>query len=243
MSASPGPAAHRGPLVLFWDIDGTLLLTGGAGLVAWSEATTALIGRPIDLANLHTAGLTDVEIAADILKGLGLPADPAGVDALVRGYEARLVDTLARRSGRVLAGVREILEHLRDRPDVTSLLLTGNTAAGARAKLGHYGLAAYFRGGAFADGAPDRPSIARRALEIACGLLGSPPAPERTFVIGDTPRDIACAQAINARAVAVASGAYALDELLQHEPWWAVERLPAPAFFLSRLEDDAPRDR
>lgn len=222
-------------LVLFWDIDGTLLVTGGAGRVAWQDATSALVGRPVDLSSLRTAGLTDVEIAAGILTAHGTPADPARVLDLVRAYEAALSAALPRRPGRVLPGVRPILDHLRGRGEVTSMLLTGNTAAGAAAKLAHYGLADYFAHGAFADGAPDRPSIARKALAIATGLLGAPPPADRTFVIGDTPRDVACAQVIGVRAIAVASGEYAADALRSCSPWCVLEALPDPATFMAHL--------
>jgi phosphoglycolate phosphatase-like HAD superfamily hydrolase len=225
-------------LVLFWDIDGTLLVTGGAGRIAWQEATTAFLGRPVDFSALPTAGLTDVEIAAGILSGHGVPAEPPRVIDLVRAYEAALRAALVQRSGRVLPGVREILDHLRAMPGITSLLLTGNTAAGAATKLAYYGLADYFTHGAFADGAPDRPSIARKAIEIATGLLGRRPEPDRTYVIADTPRDVACPQAIGVRSIAVASGEYPADALRTCSPWCVLDQLPDPASFLTRLAPD-----
>jgi phosphoglycolate phosphatase-like HAD superfamily hydrolase len=223
-------------LLLFWDIDGTLLVTGGAGRVAWQEATSAFLGLPVDFSALPTAGLTDVEIAAGILEPHGVPRESPRVQDLVRAYEAALARALPLRSGRVLPGVHEILQHLSGQPDVTSLLLTGNTAAGAAAKLAYYGLARYFAHGAFADGAPDRPSIARKALALATELLGAPPAPDRTYVIGDTPRDVACAQAIGVRAVAVASGEYPAAALHACTPWLVLDQLPAPKSFLAHLE-------
>jgi phosphoglycolate phosphatase-like HAD superfamily hydrolase len=224
-------------LVLFWDIDGTLLTTGRAGILAWEGATAALLGQPVDFTALETAGLTDVEIAAGILRRFGL--DPARLDELVRGYEARLPESLARRQGQVLPGVRETLDYLRADPDVRVLLLTGNTETGGRAKLRHYGLDGYFAHGAFADGVPDRLAIARRAWAHAWELVGAEPEPERTYVIGDTPHDIRCAKEIGARSVAVATGSYAVADLLRHEPWWVVERLPPPEAFVARLRGDA----
>jgi phosphoglycolate phosphatase-like HAD superfamily hydrolase len=220
-------------LVLFWDIDGTLLVTGRAGILAWEGATAALLGRDVDLAALDTAGRTDVEIAAGLLARFGL--DPARRDELVRGYEARLPESLARRTGRVLPGVREILDACRARADVCTLLLTGNTEAGGRAKLRHYGLASYFAHGAFADGAVDRPAVARQAERVARGLVGDAFDARRAFVIGDTPHDIRCAREIAARAVAVATGNYALADLERHEPWWALPELPDAGLFLERL--------
>jgi phosphoglycolate phosphatase-like HAD superfamily hydrolase len=222
-------------LVLFWDIDGTLLTTARAGIAAWEDAAADLVGHPVDFATLETAGLTDIEIASRIPPRFGLEPTADRIEQLVRRYEAQLPARLPLRAGRVLPGVREIAAALRDRPDVCSLLLTGNTRAGARAKLLHYGLDGDFPTGAFSDGTTDRPSIARKALVMAGERLGRPPAAERTYVIGDTPRDIDCARAIGARAVAVASGDFTVDELRGHGPWWAIERLPPPAAFLERL--------
>jgi phosphoglycolate phosphatase-like HAD superfamily hydrolase len=227
-------------LVLFWDIDGTLLTTGRAGVLAWEGAAAAVLSQPVDFATLETAGLTDVEIAAGILRRFD--ADPGRLDELVRGYEARLPESLARRKGQVLPGVREILEHLQDRADVRVLLLTGNTEAGGRAKLRHYGLDRYFAHGAFADGAPDRLAIARRAWAQARELVGADPQPERTYVIGDTPHDIRCAREIGVRSIAVATGSYTVAELARHEPWWALERLPPPDVFVGRLAGGSAPD-
>jgi phosphoglycolate phosphatase-like HAD superfamily hydrolase len=221
--------------VLCWDVDGTLLTTARAGMIAWEDALAEAAGRWIDLADFRTAGVTDVEIAGRLLGHAGLPTTPARRASLLARYEALLPERLGRRRGEVLPGVREILERLRDEPGVLVLLLTGNTRAGARAKLHHYGLAGYFAGGAFADGCPDRPAIARRAVEVAGQILGRPPLAESIFVIGDTPHDIGCARAIGARAIAVATGAYAVAELERHAPWWALDRLPPPEAFLDRI--------
>lgn len=221
-------------LVLCWDIDGTLLTTGRAGIFAWEDAAAEHVGHPVDLATFETAGLTDVEIAARIAERLDLPAGAA--DTLLRRYEALLPDRLHRRKGAVLPGVRPVLERLRDRVDIVSMLLTGNTEAGARAKLTHYGLMEFFEHGAFADGCRERSAIARRALDVARERLGRAAEPSGVYVIGDTPHDIACARAIGARAVAVASGNHTIEELARHDPWWLLPRLPAPDAFLARLE-------
>jgi phosphoglycolate phosphatase-like HAD superfamily hydrolase len=222
--------------VLCWDIDGTLLTTARAGIFAWEDALREAVGRAADLSTFRTAGLTDVEIAARLLERFGLEPTVPRVRNLVQRYEALLPDRLHRRAGRVLPGVRPILERLVETAGVVSILLTGNTEAGARAKLRHYGIDRYFERGAFADGARDRAAIARRALEVAAELTGGPPAPGSTFVVGDTPHDIACAGAIGARAVAVASGSYSVEELARHAPWWLVAELPDPEVFLSRIE-------
>ncbi len=226
-------------LILFWDIDGTLLTTNRAGILAWEGATQPFLGQSPDFSTLETAGLTDIEIAGRILTRFGLPAGLEQVTALVHRYEALLPLRLPERAGQVLPGVREVLDHLRDCPDVRSFLLTGNTAAGGRAKLRHYGLDGYFDHGAFADGAPDRVAIAHRALGLARELVGRELSLTWTYVIGDTPHDIRCAREIGARSVAVASGTYSVADLRRHEPWCVLERLPDPVAFLDRLRTDA----
>jgi phosphoglycolate phosphatase-like HAD superfamily hydrolase len=218
---------------LFWDIDGTLLSTARAGVFALEEALEQLAGRRVDLQTLPTAGLTDREVAAACLGAAGLDSTPESVDRVLSLYESFLPRALPRRVGRVLPGVREILEALpADRAD--SFLLTGNTRAGARAKLAHYNLEQFFKDGAFGDEAADRPAIARRAYARA--LLRHPAAaPERCFVIGDTPHDIACGRAIGARTIAVGTGGYSVAALREHDPWWVVDRFPEPGVFLDKV--------
>jgi phosphoglycolate phosphatase-like HAD superfamily hydrolase len=140
----------------------------------------------------------------------------------------------------VLPNVREILELLDRRADVRSYLLTGNTRGGARAKLTHYDLFKYFSDGAFAEDASERSVIAGRALDLA--RRAGPVNDRALFVVGDTPHDIHCANAIGARTVAVATGGYTLDELSSHHPWRVFGELP-PADEFVRLIDDARADR
>jgi phosphoglycolate phosphatase-like HAD superfamily hydrolase len=128
-----------------------------------------------------------------------------------------------------------ILEELRGRTDVLSLLLTGNTPAGAKAKLEHYGLARYFADGAFCIDGDDRPRIAGRALSVAAEHAAGAVEPDHVFVIGDTPYDVLAGKQIGARTVAVASGTYMLAELSAHDPWLALESLPSPGRFRELL--------
>jgi phosphoglycolate phosphatase-like HAD superfamily hydrolase len=227
-----------GVRVLFWDIDGTLLTTKRAGVFALEEATREVCGAAPDFAALKTAGLTDHEVALLAIRESGGEESPEAASTLLRAYERHLPERLGWRQGGPLPGVVEILEALRDREDVVLLLLTGNTATGAAAKLEHYGLAEYFAGGAFCVDGDDRPTIARRALEVAAEHAGAEIAPESAFVIGDTPHDIRCGQEIGARTVAIASGSYDLEELSKHDPWLVLERLPDPARFVELLRLD-----
>jgi len=221
-------------IVLFWDIDGTLLSTGRAGMIAWNDSARELSGRDFDLAAVRTAGLTDYQIAVRTLEMLDAEVTPANIERLLRRYEELLPSALPRRQGRVLDNVREILEHIRDRSDVRSYLLTGNTRAGARAKLTYYDLAHFFDDGAFAEDTGARATIAARALELA--QQAGPVGEETIFVIGDTPHDIECAKAIEAKTIAVATGGYSVEELRPYNPWRLFETLPAPREFVRLIE-------
>lgn len=229
-------------IVLFWDIDGTLLTTARAGVFAWEDSVRELTAKDFDLSAIRTAGMTDYQIALRTLETLGVEPSASNVERLLRRYEELLPGSLPRRNGRVLDNVREILEQLRDeRPDVRSYLLTGNTRAGARAKLKYYGLAEFFSDGAFAEDTSSRSSIATRALELA--KQAGPVGDETIFVIGDTPHDIECAKAIGAKTIAVATGGYSVDELRPHGAWRLYETLPAPEEFMRLLETPAGAGR
>jgi len=225
-------------IVLFWDIDGTLLTTGKAGVPAWEQAVHEIVQRDFELSSFRVAGLTDYQIAVRTFEMLDVPADEATIRRMVGRYEALLPTELPKKQGRVLPNVREILESLRGRSDVRSYLLTGNTRGGARAKLTHYDLFQYFLDGAFAEDAGDRSTIAVRALKMA--QAAGPVSDEGMFVVGDTPHDIECANAIGARTIAVATGGYTRDELEAHQPWRAFDELPVAEEF-TRLIDGAQR--
>ena len=228
--------------VLFWDIDGTLLTTGKAGVPAWEAAVRDVTGRDFQLASIRVPGLTDFQIAVRTFEMLGIEVSDEVLRRMVRLYEEGLPAALPQKQGRVLPNVREILDRLAGRPDVRSYLLTGNTRGGARAKLTHYDLFRYFSDGAFAEDAGARASIAVRALELA--RRAGPVADDRLFVIGDTPHDIHCARAIGARTIAVATGGYTRAELDGEGAWRVFDELPPPADFLRLIEvhdsDPAP---
>jgi len=161
------------------------------------------------------------------------------VEQLVRRYEALLPTSLPRRTGHVLKHVREILEQLRGRADVRSYLLTGNTRGGAKAKLTHYGLVDFFPEGAFAEDTRARATIAERALVLArrAGHVSE----QDMFVIGDTPHDVECANAIGVRTIAVATGGYSVEELREHQPWQLFAELPPPDEFMRLIGLDSRR--
>jgi phosphoglycolate phosphatase-like HAD superfamily hydrolase len=210
---------------LFWDIDGTLLTTARAGVFALEEATEEVLGERIDLTTMKTAGLTDAEIARLLAESKDR-GDEETIKALMDAYARLLPERLHWRQGYVLPNVKENLDALSGRDDVVNMLLTGNIPGGAEAKLRHYGLWDFFgAGGAFSEYGSDRPSIARRAAELA----GNPDG-DRMVVIGDTPHDVSCGKAIGARTLAVATGpGYDLAALEACAPDFALQALPEPA--------------
>lgn len=220
--------------VLFWDIDGTLLTTGRAGIFAWEDAAFDVTGKRIDFTTLTTAGLTDVEIADNILKQYTEGYGEGDRKKMVALYEGYLPDALPRRQGSVLPGVFELLDAIKNRTDIILALLTGNTEKGAEAKLTYYGLNAYFAFGSFSGERADRNDIAHHALSLA--RLQVPDIQDQAvYVIGDTPYDIRCGKAINARTIAVATGVYNASDLRAHDPWKVIDKIPDPASFCHTL--------
>jgi phosphoglycolate phosphatase len=202
-------------LVLF-DIDGTLVLTGGAGLRAMNRACEEIAGHSDALAGIPVAGRTDRIILADVVARLGHALDEALLAELRGRYLERLREEIER-PGRgikaVMPGVRELLDALDARGDVFVGLLTGNFEEGARIKLEHFDMWRYFRCGAYGDDAADRNALVPFAVERA-RRHGLPDLASRhIFVVGDTPHDIACARAVGALPVGVATGGFTVDQL------------------------------
>ncbi len=202
-------------LVLF-DIDGTLVLTGRAGIRAMNRACEEVIGHVGALDGIPVAGRTDWIILHDALGAIGHALDDDLFARLRDAYVGHLEEAIAEPGEGVKAvmpGIRPLLDTLAARPDVFLALLTGNFERSARIKLAHFDLWRYFRCGAFGDDAADRNALVPFALERAkgCGLEAIPP--ESIFVIGDTPHDVACARAVGAVPIAVATGTFTVDQL------------------------------
>jgi len=201
-------------LILF-DIDGTLVLTGGAGGRAMSLAFQETFGVRDALSGITMAGRTDAWILADALTAHNIASDP---QALVRFREAYLrhltieLDKPGARKG-LMPGVRELLDVLSRRDDVYVALLTGNYEEGARIKLEYFDLWRYFPCGAFGDDAPQRDGLVSKALERIAASGGPSFSVADAVVIGDTPLDVACAAYCGARSIAVATGSHRVEEL------------------------------
>lgn len=223
--------------ILFWDIDGTLMRTDKAGLYAFEQAVSEILNFKFDFSSITTAGMTDCHIASQIISIIkGREPSPDEVAALVGRYEQLLPAHLAARQGSLMPSIPAILEHFHHSNRYVSLLLTGNTTAGAKAKLTRYGIIDYFNFelSALADNCPDRLQLAANALSKVRHRWPDI-STDNIYVIGDTPNDIRCGKYINARTVAVATGGYSFEELQKHAPWWCVEKLPAPEEFERKL--------
>jgi len=200
------------PVILF-DIDGTLVRTGGAGKAAMEAGLLAAFGVPELRDGVPYSGRTDRAIARDLLAAHGLDPSPANQQTLQEAYLAHLPGSLAALGGLVCPGVGDLLVALASRPDTVVGLLTGNVRAGAMVKLGHFGLWDHFAFGGFGDDLLDRDDVARAALAAARAHAGRAVDPADVWVVGDTPLDVQCARAIGARAVAVATGWHPAAEL------------------------------
>jgi len=213
-------------LVLF-DIDGTLIKTGRAGLRGMNAAFQRLHGRGDALDGITFAGRTDRAIVTDIFRALGLDAGAAVMDELREAYLGHLAEEISKPvpDCEVLPGVEASLEALESREDVGVGLLTGNYRQGAAIKLGHFGLWERFGFGAFGDAHADRRHLVPIAIAEAERALGVRVPPSRVVVIGDTPLDVDCARAHGAVAVAVATGPFSTDELAASSPDLVLETL------------------
>lgn len=204
--------------LLLFDIDGTLLASGGAGERALRIGFRERFGIEDDLKGIEIAGRTDSSIAQQLLRKHRILETPENLTAFFDGYLAQLTALLPQTPGRLLPGILPLLDALKPRADVVLALLTGNLARGAELKLTHYGVWHYFEFGAYADDHHDRNALGPIARARALEKHGIEFEPERVFVIGDTPHDIACARAIAAKAVAIATGGFTRAELAQHAP-------------------------
>lgn len=204
-------------LVLF-DIDGTLLTSGGAGERALRRGFRERFGIDDDLTKTEIAGRTDSGIARQMLAAHKIPETPESLAAFFDGYLHFLRIELPASPGYLLPGILPLLEVLKPRPDIVLGLLTGNLARGAEIKLSHYGVWHYFEFGAYADDHHDRNQLGHFARQRAREKHGIEFPSERIFVLGDTPHDITCARAIGAKVVAIATGKFSVEELKPLNP-------------------------
>ncbi len=204
--------------LLLFDIDGTLITSGGAGENALRLGIKDRFGIDDDLRGIEIAGRTDSGIARQFFAKHSLPDTPGNTASFFEGYLSHLPRLLSEKNGRLLPGIVPLLDALTARDDVILALLTGNLERGAKLKLTHYGVWDYFEFGAYADDHHDRNQLGHFARTRAKERHGIEFPPEHIYILGDTPHDITCARAICAKAVAIATGQFTRAQLAGHSP-------------------------
>ncbi len=223
-------------LIVLFDIDGTLIRTGGAGKAAMEVALRTAFGVTKINDVVPYSGRTDQAITRDLLSAHDLPTTDANQATLQTAYLAALPACLAKIGGTICPGIPEILNTLHPRSDVVLGLLTGNVKRGAERKLSHFGLWDFFPVGGFGDVHHDRDDVARSAITAVETHTGNRVNAAEIWVIGDTPLDVKCARAIGAKVVAVATGWHPIEELHATGADVVLNDLSNPQDFLGLLK-------
>jgi len=212
-------------MVIFFDIDGTLLDTGGAGWAALQSAFAETFSVPVDqIPEVSLAGAVDsglfLELHRELIEGLeNATVSEVAVDQIYPRYVEILERNLRSNqfNPRLLTGAEALVKTCASLDGVTNALITGNILEGARAKLDRFGLWEQFQFGGFGCDAPIRDAVAIAAVKRA-QERGERGDPSTWWVLGDTPKDIACARAAGLRVAAVSTGGASTDELADANP-------------------------
>jgi phosphoglycolate phosphatase len=212
-------------LVLF-DIDGTLVRTGGAGIEAFRKVFATEFGATDEFEKLKFAGRTDTGLVREFFEYHQIPVTLENTERFFEHYVFLLDYILSQGAPWPCKGVREFIAALQAMPDAPMLgLLTGNIQLGAEIKLRHSRLWDIFVTGGFAEDSEDRNLIAAAARDRGSRVLGKKLRGEEILVIGDTPHDIRCGRYIGAKVLAVGTGGATMEELKIHRPDLLVEDL------------------
>ena len=216
-------------LAILFDIDGTLIVTGGAGGESWRLAFLELYGVEADIGRYADAGMTDPEVGRRTFEGvMGREPAPRELARLLSRRNTLLPRTVAESKGyRVLPGVERLLPLLCDEGYLLGLT-TGGVETAAHIKLERAHLNRYFHFGGYGSDSPDRTVLTHRAIERAAMLLGHALAREEVLVVGDTPSDVEAAHGADAVAVGVATGRYSTGDLERAGADYALASLEAP---------------
>jgi phosphoglycolate phosphatase-like HAD superfamily hydrolase len=209
---------------ILFDIDGTLLVTGGAGGVAWQRAFDELYGVEANVAEHTDAGITDPEVAAIVFREvLGRDGRPEERSRAIGGYLRHLPDTVAESGGyRVMPGVEALLDELIDGGCLLGLV-TGNIEAAAHIKLSRAGLNRFFSFGGYGSDSADRTEVTKAALRRGELVSGGSLDDGACFSVGDTPRDVEAGHGAGIKVVGVATGSYSVEQLHESGADWALE--------------------
>jgi phosphoglycolate phosphatase-like HAD superfamily hydrolase len=200
-------------LILF-DIDGTLVDTGGAGTRSLNNAFLDLFSLEDAFHGIRLAGKTDPEIIKEALLEHEISID-GNLDAVVNSYLKNLEKEIQNNRKHLKPGISELLEHLSAKGDAGVGLLTGNIEPGARIKLESFNLNRYFSSGAFGSDDDDRNNLLPIAVRRFEALFQKRIEIDNCIIVGDTPRDVACAHIYNALCIGVATGPYSFEDLVE----------------------------
>lgn len=210
---------------ILFDIDGTLIDSGGSGMIALNRALEDVAGIKEGFQGINCAGKTDLQIIRETLTKHGLDFERSLVAEFRMVYLGHLQQAVARGLGHVKPGVNTLLQKLGADSQFFLGLLTGNTAEGARIKLEPFDLNAHFPTGAFGSDEEDRNRLLPLAVRRLRQSTGVSVDFSQCVVVGDTPRDVECAKAYGACSIAVATGPYGLPALLETEANLVLEDL------------------
>jgi phosphoglycolate phosphatase-like HAD superfamily hydrolase len=208
---------------VLWDIDGTLLYTGGAGAVAWQRAFEELYGVEANIEEHTRSGMTDPEITEIVFEEvIGRQGSEDERAAVVAKYLEYMPEAVAESEGyEVKPGIAEILPRLAA-AGIVQGLVTGNVEPAARIKLARGDLDRYFTFGGYGSDARDRVEVTRKAIERGGEAAGAPLELAATIAVGDTPRDVSAGHGAGIRVVGVATGAYSVAEQEAAGADWAI---------------------
>ncbi len=218
--------------LLLWDIDGTLLKSGGASRRALEYAINSIFSIEASLDDIDFSGRTDLNILRQFFSKYELEHTKENLQGLSELYFQQLPVELPKGEGMVCPGIPEVLEIAHQRDDLVQGLLTGNFERNAQAKLEHFNLWHYFEFGAYGEESYDRNDLGPKALERAHDICRYTFPSDQIFVIGDTSHDIACGKALRANTIGVATGWTNVEDLAAHNPTAVLTDLSdAVAFF------------
>jgi phosphoglycolate phosphatase len=203
------------PRAVLFDVDGTLISTGGAGARSWRHAFDVLYGIPADIGQFTDAGMTDPVVARLTFgAAVGHEPSPTELATVMAAYLDRLPYEVEHSEGyRVLEGAEELLRRLGQSEGVLLGITSGAVEAAAHIKLSRAGFNRYFPFGGYGSDSADRVELTRRAIERGGMLVGEELDPADVFVVGDTPKDVEAAHGAGCVAVATATGHYSREQL------------------------------
>ena len=213
--------------IILFDIDGTMIHSGGAGKRAMNQSFEEVFGIAEGLKEVSLGGKTDPQILTEALAINKIITDEDKNARFKERYFELLVDWIDKDlpGKQMYPGIVDLLQQLSQNDDVAIGLLTGNWQQGARTKLGHFNLNEYFSFGAFGDDSFNRNELLPFALERCANNGNIQTGSDQTIVIGDTPSDVECAQIHGAKALAVATGFCAYEDLVKSKPDWLFDDL------------------